>query len=200
MNLAEVTRSTRSRFTALPRTLPDDRGAFPPLTAGLLAVGIVGVAAVAAGLMAREAEQRGSKEWYENLDKPAATPPNYVFGIVWPAIEAALAFGGFRLLSKRSSGARNGALAFLGFNIASIPTYTKLFFGDRNLKAAGADSLALMVSAWGYVAATWRTDRVAAVAGLPLALWVSFANYLQGELVRRNDPDVRQHWARMAGA
>ena len=200
MNLAEVTRSTRSRLTALPDARPDRDGAFPPLTAGLLAIGIVGASALAAAWVTRESEARGAKRWYDNLDKPAATPPDFVFGIVWPAIEAALAFGGFRLLSQRSTGRRNGALAFLGFNIASIPTYTKLFFGDRNLKAAGADTLALMVSAWGYVAATWRTDRTAAVAGLPLALWVTFANYLQGELIRRNDPDVRQHWARMAGA
>jgi translocator protein len=199
MNLAEVTRSTRSRLTPLPRALPDDEGAFPPLTAGLLAIGIVAAAAVAGSLIAAKSEEPRTKQWYENLDKPAATPPDFVFGIVWPAIEAALAFGGFRLLSKRSSSRRNGALAFLGFNIANIPTYTKLFFGDRNLKAASADSLALLVSAWGYVAATWRADRTAALAGLPLALWVTFANYLQGEILRRNDPDVRQHWARMAG-
>ena len=199
MNFAEVSRSTRSRFTALPRTLPDEGGAFPPLTAGLLAVGIVGAAAIAAGLIASKAQEPPARDWYDNLDKPAATPPDFVFGIVWPAIEAALAFSGFRLLSRRSSRRRNGALAFLGFNIASIPTYTKLFFGDRNLKAASADSLALLVTAWGYVAATWRTDRTAAIAGLPLALWVTFANYLQGEMLRRNDPDVRQHWARMAG-
>jgi len=199
MNLAEATRSTRSRFTSLPKAMPDEGGAFPPLTAGLLAIGVVGAAALAAGLIMAGSEESGSKRWYENLDKPAATPPDFVFGIVWPAIEAALAYSGFRLLSKPSTGRRNGALAFLGFNVANIPGYTKLFFGDRNLRAATADSLALLVSAWAYVAATWRTDRSAALAGLPLALWVTFANYLQGEILRRNDPDVRQHWARMAG-
>ena len=198
MNLAFATRAARSR-TPLPRALPDDEGALPPLTAGLLAIGIVGLAGVLAATLPHPGNSPRVKHWYDNLDKPAATPPDFVFGLAWPAIEACLAFSGFRLLSKPSTTRRNGALAFLGFNVANIPGYTKLFFGDRNLKAASADTLALTVTAWTYVATTWRTDRAAAVAGLPLALWVTFAGYLQGEILRRNDPDVRQHWARMAG-
>jgi len=199
MNLAFATRAAKAMSPA-PRALPDRRGAFPPLTAGALAVGAVGLAAFTAVLMPGPANAPRVKRWYDNLDKPAATPPDFVFGLVWPAIEAAMAYSGFRLLSKPSSAGRNGGLALLGFNVANLPGYTKLFFGDRNLKAAGIDTLAMTAAAWGYVATTWRTDRVAAVAGLPLAVWVTFASYLQGEILRRNDPDVRQHWARMAGA
>jgi tryptophan-rich sensory protein len=198
MNLAFATRAARDR-APLPRALPDREGALPPLTAGLLAIGLVGLSAVVAATLPSPGNTPRVKRWYDNLDKPAATPPDFVFGLVWPAIEASLAYSGFRLLSKPSTTRRNSALAFLGFNVANIPGYTKLFFGDRNIKAATADTLALTVSAWSYVAATWRTDRTAALAGLPLAVWVTFASYLQGEILRRNDPDVRQHWARMAG-
>ena len=198
MNLGFATRAARAK-APLPRALPDDDGALPPLTAGLLAIGIVALASVAAATLPHPGNSPRVKHWYDNLDKPAATPPDAVFGIVWPVIEACLAFSGFRLLLKPSTGRRNGALAFLGFNVANIPGYTKLFFGDRNLKAASTETLALTASAWAYVVSTWRTDRAAAVAGLPLALWVTFASYLQGEILRRNDPDVRQHWARMAG-
>jgi tryptophan-rich sensory protein len=198
MNLAFATRAARARMPA-PRALLDREGALPPLTAGLLAVGVVALAAAAGALAPNPGNSPRVKRWYDNLDKPAATPPDFVFGLVWPAIEAALAYGGFRLLSKPSTARRNGALAFLGFNVANIPGYTRLFFGDRNLKAATVDTLALTVSAWSFVLTTWRTDRTAALAGLPLAVWVTFASYLQGEILRRNDPDVRQHWARMAG-
>ena len=199
MNLAVASKAFRSGFSEAPRALPDRRGAFPPLTAGVLAVGAVGLAAIAAAMIESPRTDRGTERWYRNLEKPAATPPDFVFGIVWPAIEATLAYSGFRLLSKPSTHTRNGSLAFLGFNLANIPGYTKLFFGERNLKAATADSLALLVTSWTYVITTWRTDRTAALAGLPLALWVSFANYLQGEILRKNDPDVRQMAARMAG-
>jgi tryptophan-rich sensory protein len=199
MNLTDASRALRTRLHDFPETLPDRRGAFPPMTAGLLAVGAVGLAAVAAAMIESPRNSRSTERWYRNLEKPAATPPDFVFGIVWPAIESALAYSGFRLLGKPSTHTRNGALAFLGFNLANIPGYTKLFFGERNLKAASADSLALLVTSWAYVAATWRTDRTASLAGLPLALWVTFANYLQGEILRKNDPDVRQRAARMAG-
>jgi tryptophan-rich sensory protein len=196
MNLADA---LRSRLNDMPPALPDRRGAFHPLTAGVLAVGAVGLAALAAAVIESPRTDKATERWYRNLEKPAATPPDFVFGIVWPAIEAALAYSGFRLLSRPASNTRNSALAFLGFNLANIPGYTKLFFGERNLKAASADSLALLVTSWGYVLASLRTDRTAAMAGLPLAIWVTFANYLQGEILRKNDPDVRQRAARMAG-
>jgi tryptophan-rich sensory protein len=57
-----------------------------------------------------------------------------------------------------------------------------------------------LAGAWTFVAAAWKTDRAAAMAGLPLAVWVTFANYLQEEILRRNDPEVRQMAARLAGA
>lgn len=182
------------------RALPDGSGRFPPITAGAIALAVVGAAALVAVLEPSPHSDRDTERWYNNLDKSRATPPDYVFGVVWPAIEAASAFAGYRLLKRPSEPGRNGALGFLGFNLALIPAFTKLFFGDRNLQGATLSSLALLAGAWSFVAAAWKTDRVAALAGLPLALWSTFANYLQEELLRRNDPDVRQFAARMAGA
>lgn len=187
-------------FKGKVRALPDRAGRFPPLTAGVVALAVVGAAALIAFLEPGPSDDRAADRWYDNLDKSRVTPPDYVFGFVWPAIEAAIAFAGYRLLKRPSEPGRNGALGFLGFNLALIPAFTRLFFGDRNLKGATLSSLALLAGAWTFVAAAWKTDRPAALAGLPLAAWVTFANYLQEEILRRNDPDVRQMAARMAGA
>jgi len=187
-------------FGGKVRALPDASGSFPPLTAGALALAVVGAAAVVAFLEPSPRDDRRTERWYANLDKSRATPPDYVFGVVWPAIEAACAFAGYRLLTRPSRPERNGALGFLGFNLALIPAFTQLFFGERNLKGATLSSLALLAGAWSFVAAAWKTDKAAALAGLPLAAWVTFANYLQEEILRRNDPDVRQMAARLAGA
>ena len=182
------------------RVLPDSTGRFPPVSAGALALLVVGAAALVAVAQPSPRDDRSTERWYENLDKSVATPPDYVFGVVWPAIEAASAFAGYRLLSRRSGPQRNGALGVLGFNLVLIPAFTRLFFGNRNLKGATLSSLALLGGAWTFVATAWRADRLAAAAGLPLAAWVTFANYLQEEILRRNDPDVRQMAARLAGA
>ena len=182
------------------RVFPDRSGRFPPVTAGALALLVVGAAALIAVSQPSLHDDRATERWYDNLDKSVATPPDYVFGVVWPAIELACAFAGYRLLGRRSGPARNGALGVLGFNLALIPALTRLFFGNKNLKGATISSLALLGGAWTYVATAWRADRLAAAAGLPLAAWVTFANYLQEEILRRNDPDVRQMAARYAGA
>ena len=182
------------------RALPDRSGSFPPLTAGAVALAVVGAAALVGFLEPSPRDDRSTERWYANLDKSRVTPPDYVFGLAWPAIEAACAFAGYRLLTRPSGPNRNGALGFLGFNLALIPAFTRLFFGHRNLRGATLSSLALLAGAWTFVAAAWKTDRTAALAGLPLAAWVTFANYLQEEILRRNDPDVRQMAARMAGA
>ncbi len=191
-----------SRVTpiAARRVLPDPSGRFPPVTAGLLAVGIVGAVALVALAQPSPRQDPETEDWYENLDKSTVTPPDFVFGVVWPAIEAACAFAAFRLLARRSSSGRNGALALLGFNLLNIPAFTRLFFHDRNLRGATLSSFALLAGSWGFVASAWRADRFAALAGLPLAAWVTFASYLQEEILRRNDPEVRQMAARMAGA
>jgi tryptophan-rich sensory protein len=183
-----------------PRISPYKGGGLPPLTAGVIALTVVGIAALAAVSEPSPHDDAETERWYDNLEKSVATPPDYIFGVVWPAIEAASAYAGFRLLTRRSGTKRNSALGFLGLNLTLIPAFTKLFFGDKNLKGATLSSVALFLGAWGYVLTAWRADRRAALAGLPLAAWVTFANYLQEEILRRNDPDVRQMAARMAGA
>ncbi len=202
MTFASSAKTFASRVTPISsrRVLPDSSGRFPPLSAGLLAVGIVGAVALVALAQPSPRDDEQTEDWYENLDKSSVTPPDFVFGVVWPAIEAACAYAAFRLLSRRSSSGRNGALALLGFNLLNIPAFTKLFFGEKNLKGATLSSFALLAGSWGFVASAWRSDRWAALAGVPLAAWVTFASYLQEEILRRNDPDVRQMAARMAGA
>lgn len=195
-----LTQGARRLRVARPRVMPYDGGRLPPLTAGVVALAVVSVAALVAVSAPSPHDDENTERWYDNLDKSVATPPDYVFGVVWPLIEAASAYAGYRLLTRKPSPKRNGALGFLGFNLALIPAFTQLFFGARNLKGATLSSLALLGGAWGYVLTAWRADRPAAFAGLPLAAWVTFANYLQEEILRRNDPDVRQMAARMAGA
>lgn len=194
------TEGARALRLSPPRVRPTSSGSFPPLSAGVLALTVVGIAALVAVSEPSPRDDEDTERWYDNLDKSVATPPDYVFGVVWPLIEAASAYAGFRLLGRASGVKRNSALGFLGLNLALIPAFTRLFFGDKNLKGATLSSLALFAGAWGFVLTAWRADRKAALAGLPLAAWVTFANYLQEEILRRNDPDVRQMAARMAGA
>lgn len=181
----------RLRGTPLDPVLPDAQGRFNVATAATIAVG----AALVVGYLGYRApgpqNDPAIDRWYDRLDKPRATPPDIVFGLVWPAIEICLAFGAYRLLRKPSDVWRNRSLGVLAVNLTSIPTFSRVFFGQRDLKGAEADVVARFFGAWSFVAAAWNADRPAALAGLPLALWISFANWLMADILRRNDPSAR---------
>jgi tryptophan-rich sensory protein len=126
------------------------------------------------------------RRWYKSLDKPAFTPPDPAFGIAWPLIEAGMAWGGYRLLRAPSSPSRNTALALLAVNTGMIGGWSELFFGQKALGASALASAGMVGTGIGYVAAASRTDRPAAAAGVPFALWVGFATLVAAGVWRRN--------------
>ncbi len=182
----------RLRGSPLDPILPEEDGRFPVATAAVVAVG----AALVVGYLGFKApgpqNDPAIDRWYDRLKKPKATPPDIVFGLAWPIIEGCLAFAAYRLLTKPSDVWRNRSLGVLAVNLTSIPTFSKVFFGKRDLRGAEADVVARFFGAWSFVAAAWNADRPAALAGLPLALWISFANWLMADILRRNDPAARE--------
>ena len=87
----------------------DDRGLSRP--AALAVVGAaLGFTAVLAARNAPDPLHPGIRGWYKRLDKPGYTPPDPVFGAVWPVVETGLAIGGYRLLRRPASPARDAAV------------------------------------------------------------------------------------------
>lgn len=116
--------------------------------------------------------------WYPTLQKPALTPPNWVFGPVWTTLFFLLGVAAYLVVREGSGRARTVAMAlFVGqyaFNVA----WTLAFFGGRNVEGG----LVVIGVLWALIVATaWafdRVDRRAAVLLLPYLVWVSFAAYL----------------------
>lgn len=181
----------RLRGTKLEPALPDTQGRFPTETA--VAVAAIAVIAVGvAGYLAPSPRQPSIDRWYDRLKKPSATPPDAVFGLVWPVLEVALGYAGYRLLRQPSSVWRNRSLGILAVNLTAIPTFSRIFFGNRDLQGAEVNTLAQALGAWSFVATAWHADRVAAMAALPHAAWTTFATWLIGQVVRRNDPQAKR--------
>lgn len=181
----------RLRGTRLEPALPDAEGRFPVETA----VAVAATAVIAVGLLgylAPSPRQPEIERWYGRLKKPSATPPDPVFGLVWPVLEVALGYAGYRLLRRPNSVWRNRALGILAVNLTAIPTFAKVFFGKRDLQGAELNTLGQALGAWSFVATAWHADRLAALAALPHATWTTFASWLIGQVVRRNDPQARR--------
>lgn len=126
------------------------------------------------------------RRWYKRLDKPAVTPPDAVFGGVWPVLRSALGYGTYRLLRRPPTAQRNTAVALSAATVGLVTLYSKITFGDRNLTGGTTESAALVATAAAYVAVAAQTDTTAAALGAPLALWSSFGGWLTHDLARRN--------------
>lgn len=160
-------------------------GLSPAWALGTVAA-VLGASAILARRNAPDPAHPAIRRWYRRLDKPGYTPPDPVFGAVWPVLESGLAYGGYRLLRRPSGRSRNAALGLWLVTAGMVGGWTELFFGRRQLGASAAAAGAMTASSAAYVAAAARVDRSAAAAALPLVGWLGFATLLAERIWHRN--------------
>ncbi|WP_445192345.1 TspO/MBR family protein [Sphingomonas sp. Tas61C01] len=154
--------------------------------------GVLGASALLGRRNAPDPSHPGIRRWYKKLDKPNYTPPDAVFGAVWPVLETGLAVGGYRLLRQPADRSRNVAVGLWLLNTAMIGGWTELFFRKRVLGPSAVASGAMIASGAGYVAAAARVDRTAAATAVPFVAWLGFATLLAEQIWARNPaPDDR---------
>jgi tryptophan-rich sensory protein len=124
--------------------------------------------------------------WYKGLRQPWFKPPDVVIPLAWSGIETGLAVSAYRLLRQPSAPHRDRALALLAANVVGIGSWSRLFFGARNLPASTAASAALGVAAAAYLNEVRKVDGPSTVASSPLLAWVCFATLLTGAIWRKN--------------
>ena len=124
--------------------------------------------------------------WYQTLTRPELSPPNWAFGVVWPLLYLMMGIA-FYLVWMRCE--RNGerlALQLFYVQLTLNATWSIVFFGLQNPLSA----LWLIVGLWVAILATilafYRISKTAAVLMLPYILWVSFAFYLNQQIVILN--------------
>lgn len=166
-----------------------DQG-LPRLAALAIVVMVLGASAIVGRRNAPDPSHPGIRRWYKQLDKPAYTPPDAVFGAVWPVLEAGLAAGGYRLLRRPAGSRRSLAVGLWVLNTAMIGGWTELFFRKRKLGSSVLVSGAMIASGAGYVAAAAKVDRLAAATAVPFIGWLAYATLLAERIWDRNpDPD-----------
>ena len=125
--------------------------------------------------------------WYETLNKPSWTPPNWMFPVAWTTIYVLISFAGARVAVLDSNAY---AMAFWASQAAFSTLWTPIFFGLRRMKGA----LLVMVPLWLSVAAcvwfNFQLDLWAGLAFLPYLAWVTVAAALNATVWRLN-PGVK---------
>ncbi|MFQ6549419.1 tryptophan-rich sensory protein TspO [Aestuariibius sp. 2305UL40-4] len=128
-------------------------------------------------------------EWYERLEKPSWTPPNWVFPVAWTSIYLLIAFAAARVAPLDGSAY---AMAFWALQISLNALWTPVFFGLRRLKAAIPVLGVLWVAVVGATVTHFALDFWAGLAFLPYLTWVSVAAALNIKVAQLN-PDVQPY-------
>ena len=116
--------------------------------------------------------------WYQTLNRPPLTPPNWIFGPVWTVLYISIIVSIVLYCLSKQKYLPRMTFALLTAHLASNFLWTWLFFGLQSPGLALADIIFLDLS---LVTLIWLFCRASKIAGLiliPYLLWVSFATYL----------------------
>ena len=117
-------------------------------------------------------------EWYEGLNRPRLTPPDWVFGPAWTILYVMIAISIFLFLRKYKSENGYGIYILLALHLISNISWTSLFFGLKSPGLALIDILFLDISLFFIVWFFWQIHRTASILLWPYLGWVLFATYL----------------------
>ena len=124
-------------------------------------------------------------DWYQELQKPAFNPPNWLFAPVWTVLYLMIAVAGWRVWRRIGWG---GGLALPAFaaQLALNLGWSSVFFGLKSPGAALAVILALMAAILVTTRLFWAADRLAGLLFLPYLAWVGFATVLNAAIWHLN--------------
>lgn len=122
-------------------------------------------------------------DWYDALEKPWFTPPDWAFGVVWTYLYLSVAWAAARVSDHPGS---QTALALFALQLALNTFWTPVFFGAHRLGAA----FVVLVMLWLAVAAMgWlfaRQDRLAGALVIPYLAWLTLAGALNWRIWQDN--------------
>lgn len=121
--------------------------------------------------------------WYETLRKPAWTPPNWAFPVVWTVLYAAIAYGGWSVWTLSGWSL---PMMFWVVQIVVNAAWSWLFFGLRRMDIALADIALLWLSIVGFIVTAWPVSTLAALLFVPYLAWVTTAAFLNRAVMRLN--------------
>ena len=129
-----------------------------------------------AGIIGSFFTARSISEWYAFINKPAFTPPNWIFAPVWIGLFTLMGISAFLVWRKglRAFGVKS-ALSIFILQLGLNTIWSIVFFGGRSIVGG------LAVIAFLWLAILWTIKRFfaickpAAMLLIPYIIWVSFA-------------------------
>lgn len=117
--------------------------------------------------------------WYASLIKPAGTPPNWAFPVVWNILYVAMATSLWLLWDRTTASAsRTAAICLFLGQLALNATWSPVFFQLHNVFGALLVIIGMDLAVLATIVAAWPVNRAAALLLLPYLAWISYATWL----------------------
>ena len=121
---------------------------------------------------------KATHSWYAQIQKPAWTPPDWVFGPVWTALFVMMAVAAWLVWRQGGFAAQKLPLMLFLVQLALNAAWTPLFFGAGWFGAALLEILLLWCAILATMIVFRQTNPAAGWLMLPYFLWVSYASTL----------------------
>lgn len=144
------------------------------------------VVCVGGGALTGIATAGGDSEWYRNLQKPAWTPPSWVFAPVWTTLYAAMGISAWLVWRRGGWRAQRTPLSAFVVQLAFNFSWSFFFFGMQRIALALADIVLLWIAIVATLTLFARVDRLAAWLLAPYLAWVTYAAALNAAIFAAN--------------
>jgi len=114
--------------------------------------------------------------WYANLQKPAFSPPNWVFGPVWITLYTLMGISLYLVWNKKKNIKIPLTLFFIQLILNSI--WSVIFFGLQNPFYALIEIIILWIMILLTVISFYKVSKKASLLLLPYIVWVTVATFL----------------------
>jgi translocator protein len=127
--------------------------------------------------------------WYRSLKRPTLQPPDWAFGPAWTLIFLLAASAA--VIGWDAAGTDSARSAIVGAYIVNgclNVGWNLCYFVKKRPDWALVEVVFLWLSILAMIVVLWQFSTTAAWLVLPYLLWVSFASYLNYDIVRLNGP------------
>jgi len=139
--------------------------------------------------------QRQTKKWYDALQKPSFTPPNWLFPPVWTSLYACMGYASYLVYREGGWKLQAVPLALYGTQLALNAAWSPLFFGAKQLGTALVDISLLDVTVAACAYYFYKVNKTAGLLLVPYLGWICFATLLNYTIWKKNcgkERDINQ--------
>lgn len=124
--------------------------------------------------------------WYKKLKKAPWSPPNYLFGIVWPILYTMMSVAFFLVWKSKACFPYCSALTTFFIQLAFNLSWTTIFFYYKMPKVALLDILLILFFSFKTYTSFLKVNTTAAYLLIPYLAWLLLAFSLNLYIVLYN--------------